>query len=87
MRSRSAMELLLIVVGAVALVLVYPLIYFVLGAFTGWLFSNVFLFAGEWLVSGLRLLGITVGLSDLPLFTATIGFVGAFFKNQSSSSK
>jgi len=38
-------------------------------------------------VGGLRLLGITIGLSDLPLFTATIGFVGSFFKSTSSSKK
>ena len=71
--------------GIVAFACVWPVSSFVIGAFTGWLASSVFVFFGNWLVSGLALLGVKVALVDLPLLTATLGFIGGFFKSYTSS--
>lgn len=73
--------------GIVALVFVWPIGAFILGAFTGWLASSVFVFFGNWLVSGLALIGIKVALVDLPLLTATLSFIGGLFQSTSTSSK
>lgn len=72
--------------GVVALAFVWPIISFVLGAFVGWLASSVFVFFGNWIVGGLSLFGLKVALVDLPLLTATLAFIGGFFKSSPSSS-
>jgi len=59
----------------------------ILGAFTGWVLSNIFIFAGNWLIDGMNLFHVEVTLIQLPLLTATLGFIGGFFKSSTSSSK
>lgn len=71
--------------GIAAMVFVWPVVLFILGAFTGWVASSVFVFFGNWLVSGMALIGVKIALVDLPLLTATLGFIGGFFKSSSSS--
>jgi len=75
------------VVLIVSVVLFYPVVYFVFGALFGWILWQVFPWAGGWLVDGTHLFGVGLQLSDLPLFTATLAFIGAYFKSSSSNKK
>ena len=75
------------VVRVVAIIVLYPALVFILGAFFGWILQNILPWAGGWLVDGAGLLGIKVQMSDLPLLTATLAFIGAYFKSTSSSKK
>jgi hypothetical protein len=85
------MENFLLIIGGVAtlvlIALIMPLIYLFGGFLTGWVLANVFPWAGEYLVTGLRFLHIEVTLSQLPMFTAILGFIGAFFKASVSTHK
>jgi hypothetical protein len=60
---------------------------FLVGAFFGWLIANVFTFFGVWIVSGVALFGLHITLADLPLFIATLGFIGGYFRSTSFSNK
>jgi len=77
----------LALLGIGALVLILPVFYFLMGAFTGWILSNVLVFAGNWVVAGLALLRLEVTLAQLPLLCGTLGFIGAYFVKSSSVSK
>lgn len=57
------------------------------GWITGWCLQHIFPWAGEYVVRGLQLLHFEVQMTQLPMFTAVLGFVGGFFKSVSSSSK
>ena len=85
------MEYVIVIVGGIvvllALALVTPLLYLLGGFITGWILANVFPWAGEYVVAGLRFLNIEIALSQLPMFTAILGFVGAFFKTSVSTHK
>jgi hypothetical protein len=73
----------------VGVVLASPLLsaaMFLVGAFFGWLIANVFTFFGVWIVSGVALFGLHITLADLPLFVATLGFIGGFFRQTSTNS-
>ncbi len=74
----------------IGLVLASPLLsvaFFLIGAFFGWLIANVFTFFGVWIISGVALFGIHVTLTDLPLFIATLGFIGGYFRSSSYGKK
>ena len=77
----------LALLGIGALVLILPVFYFLMGAFTGWILSNVLIFAGNWVVDGLALLHLEVTLAQLPMLCGTLGFIGAYFVKSSSASK
>ena len=73
----------LLVLGAVVVTLttiLAPLGYAAGGYVTGWILSNMFKFAGEWVVSGAAALGLKLTLEQLPLLGAFLAFVGSFFK-------
>ena len=50
------------------------------GAFTGWVLMYV-PYLGEWVVSGMRTLGVYMKLDDLVSLGAALGFVGGFFRS------
>ena len=75
------------ILGIGALILILPVFYFLMGAFTGWIISSVLVFAGNWVVDGLALLHLEVTLEQLPLLCGTLGFIGAYFVKSSSVSK
>ena len=71
--------------GIVVIILVYPVLMFIIGALMGWVLANVFPFAGQWLIDGASLLGIKdLSLPSLPLLTATLGFIGSYFRSSST---
>lgn len=57
-----------------------PLAYAVGGYFTGWVLSDLFTFAGRWIVSGGHALNVEFAIGQLPEIGAFLGFVGAFFR-------
>lgn len=76
------MKYVLAVLGLVGGVLIYPVVYFVLGAFTGWVFGFVFPGVGVHVVNGMNLIGMDdITLSSLPLVTATLALIGSFFRS------
>jgi hypothetical protein len=94
MKKDDGTTLLLGCLAALGGLLLIPLIYigltllgFIVGAFCGWLLMAIVPWFGAWIVSGVALLGIKIALVDLPLFVATLGFIGGFFKSHSYSSK
>ncbi len=68
----------------VVFLLVFPVAMFVVGAFTGWVAAYIFPFFGGWIIDGFALFGVHLVLSQLPLLTATLGFIGGFFKTYSA---
>lgn len=56
------------------------------GAFSGWVLTHV-PYLGEWVVSGLRTLGVYMKLDDLIPLGAALGFVGGFFRSVNKSNK
>jgi len=84
---KDGLAVLGLVILVVLVVLVYPVLYFIGGALFGWIMANVFPFAGQWLVDGVRLLGLELNPNNLPLFTATISFIGYFFKSSTTVKK
>lgn len=81
----KAVETILLLIMIVLLALIWPVASFVLGAFVGWVASAVFPFFGQWIIDGLALFGLHIAMTQLPLLTATLGFVGGFFKSRNSS--
>lgn len=82
--STTLLGYLVILAG---LVIVSPLLsaaLFLIGAFIGWLIANVFTFFGMWIISGVALFGLHLELAQLPLFIATLSFIGSFFRSYSS---
>ena len=76
-----------LVLGLVAVVMaiIYPLLYAAGGYFTGWMLTNVFVFAGQWVVAGFNAFGMKIDLAMLPVIGAMLGFVGSFFKAHQSN--
>ncbi len=81
----------LTILGGLALIAVIivitPVLYFVFGAFVGWLLANVIVFAGQWLIDGMALFGMHLAFAQLPLFCGTLGFLGAYFVKSSFTTK
>lgn len=78
-------KLLIAVAGIAGIVIASPLLLFLLSALTGWIAADVLPFLGDWLVSGFGILGVELTRQQLPLLAGTLGFIGAFFKSNSSS--
>lgn len=79
------------IVGAsaalVGVLLISPILYFVFGAFFGWVLWQVFPWAGQWLIDGMSLFHIELSPSNLPLLTATLAFIGSHFKSTHTTKK
>lgn len=72
---------------AVVLAVIAPLLYAIGRGFTGWVLTNVFSFAGQWVVDGAKFFGLNIPLGDLPYVGAFLGFLGSFFKTSVSKSE
>lgn len=70
----------------VVLTVLAPLLYAIGGGFTGYVLTNIFPFAGQWVVDGARSIGLNITLNQLPYVGAFLGFLGSFFKTTVSKS-
>lgn len=61
-----------------------PWVSFWICYFEGWIAAKVI---GVELVRGLAIFGITIPISQIPLFAGILGWIGGFFKNFSSEYK
>lgn len=71
------MELILIIIGCIALVLIIPFLSFIEGWFIGWLIKIVF---GATFVSGLKMFNINIDANSIPLLCGTLSIIGSFFR-------
>lgn len=79
--------ILLAILGIIALLIVLPIFYFLIGALVGWIISVPVAFVGQWVISGMALLHVELSLAQLPLFCGTLGFISAYFLRSTSTSK
>ena len=77
------MELIIIILGALALIVFSPFLSFACGWLIGWLIKIVF---GATLVTGLKLLNINIDVGSIPLLCGTLNVIGMFFRNVSMRS-
>lgn len=80
-----AVGCVVILIVSIAMSVVMPLLYAMGGYFTGWILSSVFVFAGQWVVSGASNLGLEIPLSSLPFLGAFLAFVGSFFRSHQTN--
>lgn len=75
----SAGEIILAVIGIIALIFVFPILCVALGAFTGWIVGLVF----ESTILGIL---AQVGITGVKMWQvgACLGFIGGFFRNVNS---
>ena len=73
------MKELLMILGAIALVVLFPFLFFWLGWFGGWI---TMLTIGEPLTRGLNTLFNTAYFTKemIPICAATLGWIGGYFK-------
>jgi hypothetical protein len=82
--SDGILEILFLILGAVALIIFIPLLNFVSGWVVGWLIKITF---APTFLSGLSLIGINIDSNSIPLFCGTLGVLGSFFKNTVQTKK
>ena len=71
------MEVLIVVLGALALIVLSPFLSFILGWAIGWLIKLVF---GATFVTGLKLLHINIDVNSIPILCGVLSVVGSFFR-------
>lgn len=76
----SLIAILVFVSAAIGFLLI-PLISAIGGWIIGWGLSEVFPFAGTWIVDGAASFGLDWNLSTLPVAATFIGFVSGFFRH------
>lgn len=86
--DKETCESILTILGAIGLVVVVilfaPFLNFILGYFIGWLISKTF---GATLLAGLKLLGLNITITQLPLLCGTLNVIGSFFRNSKEIEK
>lgn len=85
--SDNTVGCVLLVIVGILLVIFWPLIGVLSGAFAGWVLSGIFWWAGAWVVKGFAAFGIEIVLHQLVYIGAMLGFVGGFIKAVQTNNK
>ncbi len=68
---------IILILGCIALIFISPFIAFAEGWLIGWLIKIIF---GTIFISGLKLIGISITIDNIPLICGTLNLIGYFFR-------